>query len=565
MTIAGPTNAGLAAAPLTPDAMSTAPKTILEVLTDGSLARICADLSEMSGLAVELREENGRAIVPCSGPRAWELADAKVSGGEEFPIRLGERTVGAFVLGPGGQAMRARVAGLLKQLANATSDFFSNEAELRHRVREMGALYRLSSLLARAANIERVLEVALESALDVLELDAGSLVLLREDADGIISKTEEDLTLMASRNLSRVWLQDPHALSKDRIFDQLALSGDVVTVEDLRADPRVQIPDLVLEEGVVAFINAGLIFQGRPIGVIRLYAKRPRAFTDSDIRLIRSVAQQAAVAVQQTRLLKHREEERRIQRQLQLAADVQRRMLPRSVPRVPGLDIAARYLPSFELGGDFYDFIELSGNLGLSIGDVVGKGVAAALLMSAVKASIRAHAQQVYDLDEVIGRVNAALCRDTLDMEFATLWYGVLEPKTLRLTYCSAGHDPAMVVRVPQHRAPTTADIDELSVGGMVVGVDPSQRYQRAVFDLRPRDVLIMYTDGVTDAANFSGQKWGKKRLRESILKVLGQKPDATAAAIIESVYWDVRQFSGLATRTDDQTMVVLRVNEIAR
>lgn len=99
----------------------------------------------------------------------------------------------------------------------------------------------------------------------------------------------------------------------------------------------------------------------------------------------------------------------------------------------------------------------------------------------------------------------------------------------------------------------------------MVVGVDPSQRYQRAVFDLRPRDVLIMYTDGVTDAANFSGQKWGKKRLRESILKVLGQKPDATAAAIIESVYWDVRQFSGLATRTDDQTMVVLHVNEIAR
>src|ERR1043165_8570550 len=153
--------------------------------------------------------------------------------------------------------------------------------------------------------------------------------------------------------------------------------------------------------------------------------------------------------------------------------------------------------------------------------------------MSAVRASIRAHAQQVYDLDEVIGRVNAALCRDTLDMEFATLWYGVLDPRTLRLTYCSAGHDPAMVIRVPAHRAPTTADIDELSVGGMVVGVDPSQRYQRAVFDVPARDVVVMYTDGLTDAASFSGQKWGKKRLRESILKVLSQEANASAARIV--------------------------------
>lgn len=195
-----------------------------------------------------------------------------------------------FVLGPGGQAMSSTASpGFSKQLANATSDFFSNEAELRHRVREMGACTTYPRSLpgprtsTSSGGRPRV-------GIDVLELDAGSLVLLREDADGIISKTEEDLTLMASRNLSRVWLQDPHALSKDRIFDQLALSGDVVTVEDLRADPRVQILDLVLEEGVVAFINAGLIFQGRPIGVIRLYAKHRRAFTDSDIRLIRSVA-----------------------------------------------------------------------------------------------------------------------------------------------------------------------------------------------------------------------------------------------------------------------------------
>ncbi len=226
------------------------------------------------------------------------------------------------------------------------------------------------------------------------------------------------------------------------------------------------------------------------------------------------------------------------------------------------LDIAAKYVPSFELGGDFYDFIDLNGHLGLAVGDVVGKGIAAALLMSAVRASLRAHVQGTYDIDEVVAKVNQALCLDTRDNEFASLWYGVLDPSRLRLTYCSAGHEPPIVVRVPKHRAPTTADIDELSVGGMVVGIDPSQRYQRAIFDIRPRDVIIAYTDGMVDTTNFSGQRWGKKRLRETILNCFSLKRDATASEIMEHILWELRQFSGLSPRVDDRTLVVIRVKE---
>jgi sigma-B regulation protein RsbU (phosphoserine phosphatase) len=255
-------------------------------------------------------------------------------------------------------------------------------------------------------------------------------------------------------------------------------------------------------------------------------------------------------------------EEARIQRQLQLAADVQRRMLPRGTPTNPRLDFAARYVPSFELGGDFYDFVELHGHVGVVVGDVVGKGIAAALFMAAVRASLRAHAQQVYDLDEVVARVNQALCRDTADNEFASLWYGVIDPAKLRLTYCSAGHEPTIIVRVPKHRPPTHADIDELTVGGMVVGIDPSQRYQRAVFDMQARDVLVAYTDGVTDAINFDGQRFGRKRIKESILRVLTENPQATAAEIVERLLWEIRQFAGLSPRQDDRSLVVVRVLE---
>src|SRR6185369_7711707 len=195
------------------------------------------------------------------------------------------------------------------------------------------------------------------------------------------------------------------------------------------------------------------------------------------------------------RLLKLQERESRIQRQVQLAADVQQRMLPRRLPSLPRLDAAARYVPSFELGGDFYDFIELERNLGIAIGDVVGKGIAAALLMSAVRASLRAHVQDIYHIDDVLSRVNAALCRDTLDNEFATLWYGVVDTEKLRFTYCSGGHEPPLVFRAVKGRPPAAADIDELSIGGMAVGIDPTQRYQRGTYDLHPGDVILAYTD----------------------------------------------------------------------
>ncbi len=543
-----------------------AERSITDFLTDGSLLRLCAELSALTGVHAEVRDPEGRAIVFSHGARPYEIMGPSGVDGTSFPLIVGGEAVGSIFLDAGeprlSGAGRESLERALSLLTATAAELCNDEMEMRHRVKELGALYRLNALLVRAGGLERVLEVALESALDVLGLDAGSIVLLREDADGMTSTSEEDLTLMASRNLSRRWLEEPQALSKRRLFDEMALRGEVVTVENLRADDRVQIPELVEAEGVSGFINAGLVFAGRPIGVIRLYSRRPRTFTEWDKRLLRSVSQQAAVAVQQTRLLRQREEEKRIQRQVQLAVDVQRRMLPTGVPNVPRFDIAARYEPSFELGGDFYDLLDLSGSFGLVVGDVVGKGVAAALLMSAVRSSLRAHTESLYDLDEVVGRVNRALCRDTRDGEFATLWYGVMDPVHMRLTYCSAGHEPTLVVRMPHHGAPGEADVHELAVGGMVVGVDPAQSYHRALFDLRPRDVIVAYTDGVTDAANYEGEKFRRARLRQVLLKILNAEPAATAARILELVFWELRQFAGLAKRTDDQTMVVVRVRE---
>lgn len=541
---------------------------VTDFLTDGSLAALCDQLTLLTGLPVRLCDPAGRLIVPASGPRPWAVVERDPSApappGTRIPLVVEGKPIGSIVLEGGRPALPAEPRPVLERtltlLSHTAAELCQQALELRHRVREIEGLFRLSGLLARATDVDRVLQIALDMALDVLEMDAGSVVLFDRDV-GVIAENEADLVIKASRNLSRDWLENPTPASKGRVFDRLALGGELVTSSDLQKDDRVLLDKEVVEEGLRGFINAGLMFQDRPIGVIRLYSRGTRSFDDADKRILRSIAAQAAVAVEQARLMKLQEQDARMQRQVQLAADVQRRMLPRRMPSFPRLDLAARYVPSFELGGDFYDLIELGSSLGLAIGDVVGKGIAAALLMASVRASLRAHVQDVYDIDEVMSRVNAALCRDTLDNEFATLWYGVIDPATLRLTYCSGGHEPPLVVRAKgRGKAVAPAPVEELSVGGMVVGVDPTYKYAKGLFDLKPGDTLVAYTDGVTDATNFQREKFGKKRLREAVVAAAGESPRAPASHIAERIFWELRQFAGLSQRPDDQTVVVLRV-----
>jgi sigma-B regulation protein RsbU (phosphoserine phosphatase) len=546
-------------------------RSITDFLTDGSLPALCAEMSSLTGVHVELRDDQGRLIRPVGPAGGWEVVEVAHAPIDttmlSIPLRLaeaGDAALGTILVGPGQPLLsgdaRERLERALRLLAGTAGEICQHEVELRHRVKEVAALAQMSSLLVRAAGPDSVLAVTLDSAIEVLGLDSGAVYLLKEDFDGLSTEREEDLEVRASRGLSRDWLEHPLPLSKGREFDRLAMSGQIVVSENIAADPRVLIGEKAANEGLGAAIQAGLVFKNKPMGVIRLYSRVPRTFDEADRALLSSLAQQAAAALEQARLLRFEHEEQRVQRQLQLAADVQQRMLPRTPPNSPTLDMAARYIPSSELGGDFYDYIDLNGHVGVVVGDVVGKGIAAALLMSSVRASLRAFVQDLYDLDEVVSRVNIALCKDTRDNEFASLWYGVIDVARLRLTYCSGGHEPPIIVRVPEHRAPTSADMDELSVGGMVVGIDPSQRYQRAIFDLRERDVLIAYTDGIPDATNFSGEKFGKKRMRQAILRALSDKPDTSASDIAERILWEIRQFTGLAPRSDDKTLVVVRV-----
>ncbi|MCL4220164.1 MAG: SpoIIE family protein phosphatase [Phycisphaerales bacterium] len=537
-------------------------------LTDGTLARLCAELEAMTGRPVRLRDELGRRIVAVDGPTPWRIDESDVLGPDElsggYPLLVDGQTIGTITLAPGELTLSAdgpaRLGQALRLIAATASELCADVVELRHRVIALEMLYHVSSLLASGAGLEQVLEATLDAALRALELDAGSIVLFPEDSDRLpASDHEEELRLIASRNLSQEWLTSPLPLSRSRIFDRKVMSGEVVSVPDLLNHPDVLDAQRCRMEGLGSFLSAGVVYRDRIAGVIRLYGRQSRSFSEQDRTLLRSLGQQAGAAVNQARLLEIQAEEKRIQRQLSLAMDIQARMLPRRMPQIPTLDIAARCEPCFELGGDFYDLIPLGGSIGIVIGDVAGKGIGAALLMSAVRSSLRAYADDVYDLDEVLARVNEAMVRDTLSNEFATIWYGVIDPRTLTMTYGSAGHDPPMVVR---KRRTDENHVEELRSTGLVVGVLPNQRYDRRISRLEPGDVMVAFTDGLPDATDFQGRRYGRARLRASLLSILKTNPGASAEGILDHLLWDTRRYAGLAPQRDDETLVVVRVRD---
>jgi serine phosphatase RsbU (regulator of sigma subunit) len=396
-------------------------------------------------------------------------------------------------------------------------------------------------MLADARDLQQVLERTVKIVAEVMETRSASIRLF--DA------ARNELAIKAVFNLSPAYLnKGPIHLPKNEI-DRIALSTDGFEyVADMATDPRVQYPQESVREGVVSMLSAGMRYKGKPIGVLRVYTDKQQAFSPLKIDLLKAVASQAAAAIENTRLMKESMQSAALERQVQMAADVQQRMVPQKPPILPSVDLSSVYVPCYELGGDFFDFIPLQDdNLGLAIADVSGKGVPASLIMASVRAFLRGQVDNVYYLYEVVRRINLMLCRDTTLGEFVTLFYGVLDTRNLRFTFCNAGHVPALLLRDGQ--------VTELFGDNMVLGVSAEEVYKQSLIELQKGDLLLLYTDGLTDAMNFDQERFGRQRLIETF-----REGGASAELVAQNILWQLRKFVGMAKRTDDVTMIVARI-----
>ncbi len=272
-------------------------------------------------------------------------------------------------------------------------------------------------------------------------------------------------------------------------------------------------------------------------------------FSAGDERLLAIIAAQSAQVIENARLVEEERELLRMREQLRLAAELQARLLPAKAPDVAGYEVAGWSLSSEAVGGDFFDFIPLGGGrLGLAVGDVVGKGLPAALLMANVQATLRGQAPGAASVAACLERANGLLHASTSPREFVTLFYGVLDPESHRFRYANAGHNRPLLV--PAGMAPV-----RLETGGLALGLAPTTSYGEAEVELGPGDLLVVYSDGVTEAMDPDRDLFGEGRLGA----VLEACRDSPAGSVIERVADAVRRHAGEAPQSDDVTLLVVR------
>jgi len=289
------------------------------------------------------------------------------------------------------------------------------------------------------------------------------------------------------------------------------------------------------------------------IGVLLLGAPgaRPR-YTSSDKHLLRSSADVFALLIENAHLTTRAVEQEKLRKDVALAAEVQRRLLPAGPPRSPIATLAAFTLPARFVGGDYYDFLDLGGGrTGIAVADVSGKGVAAALLMSAVQASLRVitSAGEV-PLSQLAARMNAFLYQSTGANKYATFFYAELDEKTRQLAFVNAGHNPPFLVRASD----AGATVVELAAGGTVIGLFEEMSYESASVELRSGDLLVAFTDGVTEALDTSGNEFGEERLKDLLRSVLGAPADDVASHLAAAM----KAWIHGAEQHDDLTFVVV-------
>jgi sigma-B regulation protein RsbU (phosphoserine phosphatase) len=245
---------------------------------------------------------------------------------------------------------------------------------------------------------------------------------------------------------------------------------------------------------------------------------------------------------------------RAIRRDLEGAKEVQQAFFPPTSLSIPCLSCETFYQPARGIGGDYYDLLPLDdGRWGIAIGDVSGKGIGAALIMASLQASLRAQAQQPHgDLAALVGDVNRMVYESSPSSVFATLFYAEYKPATRTLKYVNAGHNPPVVVR-PRNGS---CEMFRLDTAGMPVGISEDSTFESAPFRFEIDDVLVAYTDGITEAQNPDGQQWGQKRL-EKLLQSCSRK---TPQQIIDVILDEVTTFASGQPQQDDVTLVVMGV-----
>jgi serine phosphatase RsbU (regulator of sigma subunit) len=333
-------------------------------------------------------------------------------------------------------------------------------------------------------------------------------------------------------------------------MDEVLKNGKSVLTADAQHDPRFASQTIALQ-GIRSVLAVPLSVDERNVfGLI--YADSPTwetTFSEEHLNILTTLASVASIRVENATLLEERFERERMEHELELATEIQQRFQPSAPPKIDGYQFQGISFSCYEIGGDYYDFIQRpDGRMMIALGDVSGKGTAAALLMSSLHAAIHAQVATQRDLRDTISSVNQYLADNTPANRFVTLFMAELEPRTGQLRYINAGHNPPLIGR-------TDGSVAQLASGGFPLGIMPGAEFEVGETQLQQGEVLVVYSDGVSEAVNLREEEFGLDRLTD----VVRRNVSASAAGLRDKVESALSAFTQTAPANDDITLVIVK------
>ncbi len=398
-------------------------------------------------------------------------------------------------------------------------------------------LFELGTKIATSLETGQLLEQILDLVFQVVRYDAAGIYLVDKQTQWITRQTirgydpqrDDAVRLKVGRGL----------------IGWSVKTGQGIIVSDVSRDPRYMNARDETRSEIVAPIRIG----AEVIGAFNLESDESDAYQPEDMELLKTFASQAAVAIERTRLHADVLEKRRLEGEVSIGRRIQRSFLPERDPQIPNFEVAGANDSSELVGGDYYDFVRIAdGHLGIVVADVSGKGIPAALIMASFRASLIAEIRNNYSMRTIVAKVNKLLWESVEADRFVTAIYGVLDIQSRRFTYVNAGHNPGVIFR------PVTGKIDHLDATGPLLGTLEAATYKERHVEIHPGDVLVLYTDGVTEAMNPEGELFGMERLEE----VLREKAVEGAASVLRAIRETVQTFQE-GRQTDDLTVVVVK------
>lgn len=370
-------------------------------------------------------------------------------------------------------------------------------------------LLDITSRISRSLDLQEVLNLVMDTLDSLIPYDAAGIFVVHCTDKELVRQGEEPCTFKAEavRGYDIDELSDLHLKLGEGFIGSVAVSGEPIISHDVRIDPvYVNARDRTRSEMV-----APIISNDEVIGVFDLESDELNAYSDDDLQVLMLLASQVAIIIEKVMLHEQLIEKKRLEGQLEVARQVQLELLPPNDPELEGFDISAYNFPTEEVSGDYYDWVRIyDDQIGLVIADVAGKGVPAALLMVFLRASLRAATHIGYATHISMAKVNYLLWESIERNQFITAFYGILDASNRTLSYSNAGHNPPLLIDVQ-------GETRFIERGEQPLGMFRETRYHQYYHTFKPGEIMVLYTDGVTEAGSPDGEEYGRDRLASAV------------------------------------------------